>query len=157
MTTEAIRELGMLVVSRDMTIREIANKTGFSKTNVHFNLMKLRDIDYDLFLAVRTRLEQHNKLNTLKVAKLQGENMLEIKVNKDSAVVNTDNTNYTDVVADMAIMVMSAADYMTEALKESNNVVTIDYGEFILDVAKVVAVYAELETKNENRHEERPS
>ena len=59
--------------------------------------------------------------------------MLEIKVNKDSAVVNTDNTNYTDVVADMAIMVMSAADYMTEALKESNNVVTIDYGEFILD------------------------
>lgn len=73
--------------------------------------------------------------------------MLEIKVNKDSAVVNTDNTNYTDVVADMAIMVMSAADYMTEALKESNNVVTIDYGEFILDVAKVVAVYAELETK----------
>lgn len=26
MTTEAIRELGMLVVSRDMTIREIANK-----------------------------------------------------------------------------------------------------------------------------------
>lgn len=157
MTTEAIRELGMLVVSRDMTIREIANKTGFSKTNVHFNLMKLRDIDYNLFLAVRTRLEQHNKLNTLKVAKLQGENMLEIKVNKDGAVVNTDNTNYTDVVADMAIMVMSAADYMTEALKESNNVVTIDYGEFILDVAKVVAVYAELETKNENRHEERPS
>ena len=73
--------------------------------------------------------------------------MLEIKVSKDSAVVNTDNTNYTDVVADMAIMVMSAADYMTEALKESNNVVTIDYGEFILDVAKVVAVYAELETK----------
>lgn len=73
--------------------------------------------------------------------------MLEIKVNKDGAVVNTDNTNYTDVVADMAIMVMSAADYMTEALKESNNVVTIDYGEFILDVAKVVAVYAELETK----------
>lgn len=57
MTTEAIRELGMLVVSRDMTIREIANKTGFSKTNVHFNLMKLRDIDYDLFLAVRTRLK----------------------------------------------------------------------------------------------------
>lgn len=157
MTAEAIRELGMLVVSRDMTIREIANKTGFSKTNVHFNFMKLRDIDYDLFLAVRTRLEQHNKLNTLKVAKLQGENMLEIKVNKDGAVVNTDNTNYTDVVADMAIMVMSAADYMTEALKESNNVVTIDYGEFILDVAKVVAVYAELETKNENRHEERPS
>lgn len=138
-------------------IREIANKTGFSKTNVHFNLMKLRDIDYDLFLAVRTRLEQHNKLNTLKVAKLQGENMLEIKVNKDSAVVNTDNTSYTDVVADMAIMVMSAADYITEALKESNSVVTIDYGEFILDVAKVVAVYAELETKNENRHEERPS
>ena len=45
MTTEAIRELGMLVVSRDMTIREIANKTGFSKTNVHFNLMKLRDIE----------------------------------------------------------------------------------------------------------------
>lgn len=83
--------------------------------------------------------------------------MLEIKVNKDGAVVNTDNTNYTDVVADMAIMVMSAADYMTEALKESNNVVTIDYSEFILDVAKVVAVYAELETKNENRHEERPS
>lgn len=157
MATEVIRELGMLVVSRDMTIREIANKTGFSKTNVHFNLMKLRDIDYDLFLAVRTRLEQHNKLNTLKVAKLQGENMLEIKVNKDGAVVNTDNTNYTDVVADMAIMVMSAADYMTEALKESNSVVTIDYGEFILDVAKVVAVYAELETKNENRHEERPS
>ena len=73
--------------------------------------------------------------------------MLEIKVNKDGATVNTDNTNYTDVVADMAIMVMSAADYMTEALKESNNVVTIDYGEFILDVAKVVAVYAELETK----------
>lgn len=68
--------------------------------------------------------------------------MLEIKVNKDGAVVNTDNTNYTDVVADMAIMVMSAADYMTEALKESNNVVTIDYGEFILDVAKVVAVYS---------------
>ncbi len=31
MTTEAIRELGMLVESRDMTIREIANKTGFSK------------------------------------------------------------------------------------------------------------------------------
>lgn len=83
--------------------------------------------------------------------------MLEIKVNKDGAVVNTDNTNYTDVVADMAIMVMSAADYMTEALKESNSVVTIDYGEFILDVAKVVAVYAELETKNENRHKERPS
>lgn len=157
MTAEVIRELGMLVVSRDMTIREIANKTGFSKTNVHFNLMKLRDIDYDLFLAVRTRLEQHNKLKHIKVAKLQGENMLEIKVNKDGAVVNTDNTNYTDVVADMAIMVMSAADYMTEALKESNNVVTIDYGEFILDVAKVVAVYAELETKNENRHEERPS
>ena len=45
-----LRELGMLVVSRDMTIREIANKTGFSKTNVHFNLMKLRDIDYDCFL-----------------------------------------------------------------------------------------------------------
>lgn len=43
--------------------------------------------------------------------------MLEIKVNKNSAVVNTDNTNYTDVVADMAIMVMSVADYMTEALK----------------------------------------
>lgn len=83
--------------------------------------------------------------------------MLEIKVNKDSAVVNTDNTSYTDVVADMAIMVMSAADYITEALKESNSVVTIDYGEFILDVAKVVAVCAELETKNENRHEERPS
>ena len=61
MTTEAIRELGMLVVSRDMTIREIANKT-----NVHFNLMKLRDIDYDLFLAVRTRLEQHNKLKHIK-------------------------------------------------------------------------------------------
>lgn len=61
MTTEAIRELGMLVVSRDMMIREIANKTGFSKTNVYFNLMKLRGIDYDLFLAVRTRLEQHNK------------------------------------------------------------------------------------------------
>lgn len=66
MTTEAIRELGMLVVSRDMTIREIANKTSFSKTNVHFNLMKLRDIDYDLFLAVRTRLEQHNKLKHIK-------------------------------------------------------------------------------------------
>lgn len=65
MTTEAIRELGMLVVSRDMTIREIANKTGFSKQNVHFNLMKLRDIDYDLFLAVRTRLEQH-KLKHIK-------------------------------------------------------------------------------------------
>lgn len=29
MTTEAIRELGMLVVSRDMTIREIANKNRF--------------------------------------------------------------------------------------------------------------------------------
>lgn len=66
MTTEAIRELGMLVVSRDMTIRKIANKTGFSKTNVHFNLMKLRDIDYDLFFAVRTRLEQHNKLKHIK-------------------------------------------------------------------------------------------
>lgn len=157
MTTEAIRELGMLVVSRDMTIREIANKTGFSKTNVHFNLMKLRDIDYDLFLAVRTRLEQHNKLKHIKGGEATRRNMLEIKVNKDSAVVNTDNTSYTDVVADMAIMVMSAADYMTEALKESNNVVTIDYGEFILDVAKVVAVYAELETKNENRHKERPS
>lgn len=31
MTAEAIRELGMLVVSRDMTIREIANKTGLVK------------------------------------------------------------------------------------------------------------------------------
>ncbi len=28
--------------------------------------MKLRDIDYDLFLAVRTRLEQHNKLKHIK-------------------------------------------------------------------------------------------
>lgn len=56
MMTEAIRELGMLVVSRDMTIREIANKTGFSKTNVHFNLMKLRDIDYDLFLCSKNSI-----------------------------------------------------------------------------------------------------
>lgn len=66
MTTEAIRELGMLVVSRDMTIREIANKTGFSKTNVHFNLMKLRDIDNDLFLVVHSRLENHNKMKHIK-------------------------------------------------------------------------------------------
>lgn len=83
--------------------------------------------------------------------------MLEIKANKGDVDINSDNESYNEMVADMAIMVMSAADYMTEALKESNNVVTIDYGEFILDVAKVVAVYAELEMKNENRHEERPS
>ena len=56
----------MIVVSRDMTIREIADKTGLSKTNVHFNLMKLRDIDYSLFLAVRNRLEQHSKLKHIK-------------------------------------------------------------------------------------------
>lgn len=73
--------------------------------------------------------------------------MLEIKVNKGDVDISSDNESYNEMVADMAIMVMSAADYMTEALKESNNVVTIDYGEFILDVAKVVAVYAELETK----------
>jgi hypothetical protein len=78
--------------------------------------------------------------------------MLEIKVNKDSTVVNTDNTSYTDVVADMAIMVMSAADYMTEALKESNSVVTIDYGEFILDVAKVVAVYGSFQFEHKERN-----
>lgn len=66
MTTEAIVKLGRMVVFNDMTIREIANKTGFSKTNVHFNLMKLQEIDNDLFLAVRTRLEQHNKLKHIK-------------------------------------------------------------------------------------------
>lgn len=66
MTTEAIRELGMIVILRDMTIREIANKTGISKTWVHFNLMKLRDIDNDLFLAVRSRLENHNKMKHIK-------------------------------------------------------------------------------------------
>lgn len=66
MTTQTAVYLGNMVVFNDMTIREIANKTGFSKTNVHFNLMKLRDIDYDLFLAVRTRLEQHNKLKHIK-------------------------------------------------------------------------------------------
>lgn len=66
MTTEAIVKLGRMVVFNDMTIREIAEKIGISKTNVHFNLMKLQEIDNDLFLAVRTRLEQHNQLKHIK-------------------------------------------------------------------------------------------
>lgn len=66
MTTEAIVKLGRMVVFNDMTIREIAEKIGISKTNVHFNLMKLQEIDNDLFLAMRTRLEQHNQLKHIK-------------------------------------------------------------------------------------------
>lgn len=155
MTTEAIRELGMLVVSRDMTIRELANKTGFSKTNVHFNLMKLRDIDYDLFLAVRTRLEQHNKLNTLKVAKLQGENMLEIKANKGDVDINSDNESYNEMAADMAIMILAITDYMNGALRDSGSDTVIPYDKFVLDIAKLVSEYMKLEAKTGN--EERPS
>lgn len=66
MTAQTAVYLGNMVIFNDMTIREIAEKTGISKTWVHFNLMKLRDIDNDLFLAVRIRLENHNKMKHIK-------------------------------------------------------------------------------------------
>lgn len=81
--------------------------------------------------------------------------MLEIKVNKDSAVVNTDNTNYTDVVADMAIMILAITDYMNGALRDSGSDTVIPYDKFVLDIAKLVSEYMKLEAKTGN--EERPS
>lgn len=67
--------------------------------------------------------------------------MLEIKVNKDSAVVNTDNTNYTDAVADMAIMILAITDYMNDTLRDSGSDTVIPYDKFVLDIAKLVSEY----------------
>ena len=81
--------------------------------------------------------------------------MLEIKVNKDDAIVNTDNTNYTDVVADMAIMILAITDYMNGALRDSGSDTVIPCEKFVLDIAKLVSEYMKLEAKTGN--EERPS
>lgn len=155
MTTQTAVYLGNMVIFNDMTIREIAEKTGISKTWVHFNLMKLRDIDNDLFIAVRIRLENHNKMKHIKGSEATRRNMLEIKANKGDVDINSDNESYNEMAADMAIMILAITDYMNGALRDSGSDIVIPYDKFVLDIAKLVSEYIKLEAKTGN--EERPS
>lgn len=53
---ERARKHGILFLERGATIRSVSNKTTYSKSTIHLDLHKLKDINIDLYYRVMSKL-----------------------------------------------------------------------------------------------------
>lgn len=54
------------IIDTNKTIREAAKDLGISKSVLHRHMMKLRSIDYELYLQIKNIFLEHNKYRHIK-------------------------------------------------------------------------------------------
>ncbi|MGM9969868.1 MAG: sporulation transcriptional regulator SpoIIID [Anaeroplasma sp.] len=64
---DRVINMALVMLDGQKTVREVAKIVGYSKSTVHNDLTKkLCDIDYELFLKVRSLLEYNKKIRHIR-------------------------------------------------------------------------------------------